>query len=203
MKTPILFVIRHGRTSFNQKGLFRGEADIPLVEQGFKDAEEAYKELEDIDPSFIVSSDKKRAVQTAEILSNHFGVPHTDTPQLRAWNLGDLSGQPKNKENLQLVEEHVKNSDEKMPGGESLNEFRDRVLPVLAECFAHATKVGPGIVVAHSSVIHELGTQLFQNHKSLVVQPGGIVVIGLDNGEVTADRIFKALRSEEGAASVS
>lgn len=202
MKT-VLYVIRHGRTAYNQKGLFRGEADIPLVEEGIKDAEDARNEISDIEPAFIVTSDKKRAVQTAKILAKGSEVEPEITSELRAWNLGKFSGQPKNKENLKELEQYITDPSKKVPEGESLDDFRNRILPVLADCFEHATRVGVGYVVAHSSVIHELGNQLYKDHKSLVVKPGGIVVVGFDNGEISAERIFKPLRNKEGAASVS
>jgi len=198
---PVLYIIRHGRTSYNQKGLFRGEADIPLTKEGEHDSEEAAKELEGEDPSFIVSSDKTRAEQTAHILAN--GSEVQTTPVLRAWNLGHFSGKPKNKENLKELQKYIDNPELPVPDGESLQEFRDRVLPALAEAFEHATRVGTGFVVAHSSVIHEIGNQLYGDHKSLVVKPGGIVAIGIDNGEISAERIFKPLRDHESAASVS
>jgi len=201
---PVLYVIRHGRTSFNMKHLFRGEADVPLAPEGIKDAEEVGEQLEDIHPAFIVSSDKKRAVKTAQILSKGDDIPIKQTELLRAWNLGDLSGQPKNDANLAIVKQHVDNPDEDVPGGESLNDFRSRVLPILAECFEEATRVGPSFVVAHSSVIHELGNQLYGDNKTLVVKPGGIVVIGFDGkGNIVAERIFKPLLNHKGAASVS
>lgn len=205
MDHPILFVIRHGRTSFNIAGKFRGEADIPLVSLGIKDSEDSAEFLskKNIEPAFMVSSDKKRAVQTADILGKKFGLTDEPTDQLRAWNLGDFSGQPKNKENVEAVERYVQDPDVQVPGGESLNEFRDRILPVLAECFEYATRNGIGLIVAHSSVIHELGTQILGDHKSLVVEPGGIVVIGFEDGKITAERIFKPLRNVESAASVS
>jgi broad specificity phosphatase PhoE len=204
MLTPVIYLIRHGKTLYNQKGLFRGEANIPLVEEGFKDAEEIKKFLEEVKPSFIVSSDKKRATQTANILAKGTDIEPTDTDQLRAWNLGKFSGQPKNEENLKELEKYINNPDESVPEGESLNEFKDRILPVLAECFEHAAKIGPGFVVAHSSVIHEVGTQLTGDHKSLVVKPGGVVAIGFDgHGNITAERIFKPLEHDESAASVS
>lgn len=201
---PVLYVIRHGRTSFNMKHLFRGEADVPLAPEGIKDAEEIGEQLKDVQPAFIVSSDKKRALKTAQILSKGDNVPIHPTELLRAWNLGHLSGQPKNKENLAIVANYVKNPDEVVPDGESLNAFRNRILPVLAECFEEATRRGPSFVVAHSSVVHELGHQLYGNHKALVVKPGGIVVIGFDGkGNIVAERIFKPLLNHEGAASVS
>lgn len=202
---PVLYIVRHGRTSFNVANKFRGEADIPLVKDGVKDGEEATEFLHDlgIDPQFLVSSDKIRAEQTADIIGKKFNLGKKSTEQLRAWNLGDFSGQPKNKENLKDLEQYINDPDAPVPGGESLNEFRDRILPVLAECFEHATRVGTGIIVAHSSVIHELGTQIHGDHKSLVVEPGGIVVVGFSDGDITADRIFKPLRKNEDAASVS
>ncbi len=205
MDTPVIYVLRHGRTSFNVANKFRGEADIPLIPEGKEDAEEAanFLKQEAAEPAFIISSDKIRAEQTADILKKYFPVESSSTESLRAWNLGDFSGQPKSKENLKELSKYINNPDLPVPGGESLNEFRDRILPVLAECFEHATRVGLGIVVAHSSVIHEIGTQIHQDHKSLVVEPGGIVVVGFEDGDITANRIFKPLRKNEDAASVS
>lgn len=205
MDTPILYIVRHGRTSFNVAGKFRGEADIPLIDEGRQDAKEAAEFLEEqgVQPSFIVTSDKKRAVETAKILSKDFHDSIKPTDQLRAWNLGDFSGKPKNKENVADLQQYIHDPDTPVPGGESLNDFRNRILPILAECFEHATRNGVGIVVAHSSVIHELGTQIFGDHKTLVVEPGGIVAIGIDNGKITAERILKPLRNVESAASVS
>jgi broad specificity phosphatase PhoE len=200
---PVLYVIRHGRTSYNQKGLFRGEADIPLTDQGFKDADEVAEFLKDVTPSFIVSSDKKRAVQTATVLAKNDGMSLMKTELLRAWNLGEFSGKPKNKENLAELDKYIKDPDLQVPGGESLNEFRDRILPVLAECFEQATREGVGFVIAHSSVVHEIGGRLYGNHKTLVVKPGGIVVLGFGDGDIVGERIFKPLRNEKGDASVS
>lgn len=202
--SPILYLIRHGRTEMNSRGLFRGKADPALSSLGVKDAEEIPKYLEDhnIQPAFIASSDKLRALQTSKII-NTFRVPEDNSEKLRAWNLGKFSGQPKNEENVAELETYIQNPDLPIPEGESLNEFRDRIIPILQECFKYALQNGVGFVVAHSSVIHETGTQLNGDHTSLVVEPGGIVAIGFGDGKIVAQRIFKPLRRKESAASVS
>lgn len=205
MDTPVLYIVRHGRTELNVANKFRGNIDAPLAPEGVKDGEEAAEFLEslNIDPSFMVSSDKIRATETADIIKKHFPIEVTTTSDLRAWNLGDFSGKPKDKENLDELERYIKNPDTPVNGGESLNDFRSRVIPALQECFEQALINGLGIVIAHSSIIHEIGTQLTEDHKSLVVKPGGVVRVGFKDGNITADRIFKPLSPEDSAASVS
>ena len=180
--------------------MFRGNVDVPLEDIGKKDAEKAADVLEGTDVAFMVSSDKKRAVQTAEIFSKKFDVENQETPNLRAWNIGEFSGKPRDKSNTDSLQKYVNDPNTPVPGGESLQDFRDRVAPTLAECFEYATRNGIGLVVCHSSVIHELGNILTGNHESLLVEPGGIVVVGFDNGEITAQRMFKPVpKNKEGS----
>jgi broad specificity phosphatase PhoE len=191
METPVLFLIRHGRTDLNARNLFRGNVNVPLDKVGFQDAEEAAEFLKDKDPGFLVSSDKLRAVQTAEIFEKKFGLENTQTSDLRAWNIGKFSGKERNKENVEELQKYIDNPDLRVPEGESLTEFRERVAPVLDECFDYAHNNGVGFIICHSSVVHEAGNILNGSHTSLLVEPGGIVVIGYSDGKITASNIFK------------
>ena len=188
---PVIYLIRHGRTSLNAKNRFRGNIDIPLDKVGIKDAEEAVEFLKDIDPAFLVSSDKKRAVETAKIFGKKFGLEDIQTPDLRAWDIGKFSGQERSDKNVEELQKYIDNPDLPVPGGESLQDFRDRVSPVLEECFDHAHEVGVGFIFCHSSVVHEAGNIITGNHTSLLVEPGGIVAIGYSDGSITADNVFK------------
>jgi broad specificity phosphatase PhoE len=202
---PILYLIRHGRTELNQNNCFRGSVDVPLSSEGTKDSEEAAEFLKTLDaePVFIVTSDKKRAVQTADILAKNFDAPVKESHYLRALNVGKFSGQPRSKENVTELQKYIDNPDTPIPQGESLSDFQSRVVPVLEECFGLACNNGLGFVVCHSSIIHEVGTQLFNDHTSLVVEPGGVVVIGIENGKPSAKSIFKKHKPAGNTASIS
>ena len=70
MEFPLLYLIRHGRTDLNARNLFRGNVDVPLDKVGIQDGEEAADFLKDVEPSFLVSSDKQRALQTAKVFED-------------------------------------------------------------------------------------------------------------------------------------
>jgi len=67
----LIFLIRHGRTEWNKKKVFRGHIDIPLDEVGKNQAEATGKFLQNINLSVIYSSPLKRALQTAEIIKKY------------------------------------------------------------------------------------------------------------------------------------
>ena len=179
--------------------------DVPLSPEGIEDGKEASKFLESLDakPVFIISSDKKRAVKTADILSEDFDAPVKEVHQLRALNVGKFSGQPRNEENIKELQTYINEPDTSIPDGESLNEFKERVIPVLEEAFELACDNGLGFIVCHSSIIHEVGTQLYGDHTSLVVEPGGVVVVGFEDGKPSAKSIFKKYKPAGNTASIS
>lgn len=191
MEFPLLYLIRHGRTDLNARNLFRGNVDVPLDKVGIQDGEEAADFLKDVEPSFLVSSDKQRALQTAKVFEDRFGVKTIPTADLRAWNIGKFSGQERSKENTDELQKYIDNPDLPVPGGESLSDFRDRVSPILEECFGEAQKTGIGFIICHSSVVHEAGNIIKGSHTSLLVEPGGIVCIGFSDGDISAENVFK------------
>jgi len=76
-----IFLIRHGRTEWNKKKIFRGHLDIPLDEVGKNQAEATGKFLQDINLSVIYSSPLSRALHTAKIIKEYQSknvevVPH-------------------------------------------------------------------------------------------------------------------------------
>jgi len=63
-----LYIVRHGKTNWNNQGLIQGMTDIELNQEGIKAAEELAKiiNLDEID--ICMSSPLKRAKKTAEII---------------------------------------------------------------------------------------------------------------------------------------
>lgn len=66
-----LFLIRHGETAWNKQHRFQGSADIPLNGVGLAQAEAVGERMASLALSRIVSSDLKRAYQTAAAVVHH------------------------------------------------------------------------------------------------------------------------------------
>ena len=63
-----LYIVRHGQTDWNVKGLLQGTTDIELNEEGIKQAEELSKKMDLNQIDICFCSPLKRTKQTANIL---------------------------------------------------------------------------------------------------------------------------------------
>ena len=66
-----IYLVRHGQTDWNLKGLRQGQHDIPLNDSGREQARIIQNKLSDIDFDVCFTSPLKRAAETAEIIVNH------------------------------------------------------------------------------------------------------------------------------------
>lgn len=179
--------------------------DVSLDKAGEADARAAAAFLKDIDLCpYVLMSDMKRTHETLCIINEErkkSGLPGLigrPTAQLRPLNVGDLSGQPRTKENQAIVEYHAAHPNIPFPGGASLNEFRARVRPIISGAVDLAQQFRkPVLVLGHSSIIHEVGQVVHGNHESVVVRPGGIAVLFWENGKFDAE---VATRPDKGRA---
>jgi broad specificity phosphatase PhoE len=193
MNQTLLYVARHGRTSANAKGLFRGNLNPDLDAKGRADAEALADYFKDICLAGIFYSDKKRSTETAEAIARcHPNIPCYATESLWPWNVGMFSGQPKSPENLRKLEHYIQNPGLPIPNGESLNDFKARIRPCLMEGMELANKNGaPVLFVVHSSVIHEAGSMIDGDHNAALVEPGGIAHIYTDGVCLKTEPLFK------------
>lgn len=83
---------RHGRTDWNAQGRFQGQTDIPLNEEGRRQAQQAARRLASLGPSAIVASDLDRTRSTAEALAAVTGLGVTLDSGLRETNAGAWQG---------------------------------------------------------------------------------------------------------------
>ncbi len=91
MKT-ILYLTRHGETVDNANQIMQGQTQGQLNETGIMQAHELYEQLKSIDFDAVVSSDLHRAVQTAQILAEPYGLEVVTTPLLRERDWGSFTG---------------------------------------------------------------------------------------------------------------
>lgn len=190
----MVYVVRHGRTVLNATKKFRGNANPPLDSVGIKEAHTLANLFSNIPISHIFCSDKQRATKTAEIIAQEKGVPIHQSEALRALNVGDFSGTPRNAESEADLQQYLDDPCCCIPGGESLNDFRSRIRPCLQEALDIYMSCGlPPMLVAHSSVCHEIGNIATGNHKSVLVEPGGVIAVyyNVSSQGITAEPIFR------------
>jgi|SRR5882762_1841470 len=194
MSNPVilLYLARHGTTLLNSTNAFRGNKDVPLSPEGIRDAHHLAEFFKDEPISFIVSSDKQRATQTANILKGNHDIPLETTSVLRALNVGKFSGQQRTPENIEELQQYLDNPDEKIPEGESLSEFRGRIQPAIREAIEIADDSAlPGVLVAHSSVVHEASNLILGSHTACLVKPGGVAAIYISNGKLGMQAVYR------------
>lgn len=85
-------LIRHGQTDWNKEGRFQGTKDIPLNQEGIREAEI----LADVSQAYgwqkIFTSDLARAVETAKKVAERVRIPLTVEPAFRERHFGLLEG---------------------------------------------------------------------------------------------------------------
>ncbi len=149
------FLVRHGQTEWNRIERFRGRVDIPLNETGRAQARAVAERLAPEQISAVFSSPLSRALETAKPIAEKHGLSVEIMDALTDLDFGSWQGltpqevsekYPETYSDWLFHPERVK-----MPGGESLDEVRTRVLAAvkdLAPRFEDQTVV----LVSHKAV---------------------------------------------------
>jgi len=90
MKTQVLLV-RHGETKWNVSGKFQGCTDISLSEEGILQAHYVKERLQG-DFDCIYASPLKRALKTAEIITENTEITPIISKEIREINFGEWEG---------------------------------------------------------------------------------------------------------------
>jgi broad specificity phosphatase PhoE len=193
----VAYFVRHGETQLNAEGRFRGPTDVPLSTKGIHDAEALATYFSHIKLGDAYTSSKQRAIHTSELVLEGKGMSAAPTDKLHAWNVGHLAGEKKS-DHKDDVEYFQKNPSLPLPGGESLDEFRDRVNPAIKKALLSGVKNGvPSITFAHSSIIHQLNHLVHHNHTRQLVEPGGVAAVYYNGKKFHVQALIKKEAPEE------
>ncbi len=125
-----IYFVRHGETDLNKESgehssdqPVRGWSNVPLNQQGIKEAQKAADSVKDLPIEHIVASDLPRAKQTANIIGNRLGITPEFDHGLRTWNLGEYTGKAGKEVHDEVDRLCTESKDERPKGGESFNEF--------------------------------------------------------------------------------
>ncbi len=149
-----LYLVRHGETDWNRQRRIQGLTDIPLNDNGRRQARDAGALLARRRWDAVVASPLARARETAEIIAAELGLPAPElVPALVERNYGQAEG-------MDFLEiERLFPDRGSVPGQESREEVVERVvLALLALAAAH-----PGeslVVVSHGGAIRAVLTEV-------------------------------------------
>jgi broad specificity phosphatase PhoE len=199
----VAYVVRHGTTKLNEENRYRGQKNVPLDDQGKKDAQEVTKFLADKPIGQAFSSPLSRATDTAKEVLKSRGIKATKSDALLPLDAGKFTGMKKDdaKANMKYYHDHT---DVRIPGGESIDGMHKRVRPILFKAIRAGIRTGkPSLISAHSSVIHSLGAILHDDHKAALVEPGGVVEITWNGKTFDAKPVLKPKQETEVSAYAS
>lgn len=150
-----LVLVRHGQSEWNALGLWTGQEDVALTEQGKAEARAAAKHLEEITLHKGYASNLTRAQQTLEEIKSalsHTELETTHHDALNERHYGDY--QAKNKWDIKdsIGEENFtklrRSWDHPVPNGETLKDVHGRVLPYYEQTILEDLKRGNNVIVA-------------------------------------------------------
>jgi hypothetical protein len=114
-----IYLVRHGRTPWNEQGLLQGWADVSLAQVGRREASRVGAAITSIhEPERVVTSPLARAIETAEIVADRTGVASVETdPGWKERSFGSLEGEL---------------SPPPSPGSDSVEQPASNAVPILA-----------------------------------------------------------------------
>ena len=162
-------MLRHGQTEYNTGSRMQGQLDTDLTDLGREQAVAAAEVLAKRQPLTIMSSDLRRALDTAVSLGERAGMPVLVDARLRETHLGEWQG-------LTHVEVDAVAPGARLawrndsrwapPGGESRVDVAGRSMPLVTELVADQHEWGrddpdrPVVLVAHGGLIAALTAAL-------------------------------------------
>jgi len=163
MNSGKLILVRHGLSVYNDQNRFTGWKDVDLNEQGINEAKQAVSLLDKINFDMAFTSKLKRANDTLDLILKGIeqDIPIEKDLALNERDYGDLVGQNKAEAAKEFGDEQVqiwrRSYDIPPPGGESLKDTADRVIPYLNEKILPEVYSGKNIIVsAHGNSIRAI-----------------------------------------------
>ena len=168
----MLILLRHGQSQWNLENRFTGWKDVPLTDNGTKEAILAGKIMKknNIYIDIIFSSILERAYKTAELAILSMDLPHlwdknknlilTKSDLLNERNYGDLVGLNKEETAKKYGDEQVhkwrRSFNISPPGGESLEDVVIRVKPYFEKTIKPLMDNKNILIAAHGNSLRAL-----------------------------------------------
>ncbi len=171
-RPPEVVLVRHGETEWSRAGRHTGRTDVPLTEQGRRDAEALGAALRERQLALVLTSPLQRAVETCRLAG--LGDVAVARDDLREWDYGEYEG-------LKTVDIRQERPGwtvwrDDIPGGETLTEVGERADRVTADL---RSSDGDVAVFAHGHLLRILAARW------LGLEPAAGRLFALDVGTIS------------------
>ena len=176
-------LVRHGQSTFNVEGRLPGQLpNIPLTDEGRRQAHQAAVALAGLRLSAVVSSPLERARETAEIIARGWGMPVRDEPRLMDTDMGRWAGRKISEVSKDDPgwAQFVAKPTEPPADVEGFQQVRARVVAAIEELRVDATVGDDVVVVAHADVIK----LIIANYTGVPLDGARYIVVG--NASISA-----------------
>jgi 2,3-bisphosphoglycerate-dependent phosphoglycerate mutase len=188
-----LVLLRHGESQWNLENRFTGWVDVPLSPRGIQEAKDAGEKLRSFTFDRAFTSVLARANETLRLvleIIGQTGIPIEKDKALNERMYGELQGLNKDETAKRYGDAQVKiwrrSYDVRPPGGESLKDTAERVLPYYERTIKpHLLKGNTILVAAHGNSLRALVMELEQLSREQVLElnipTGAPLLYELDN----------------------
>lgn len=182
-----VFLIHPGATNWHRDGQLLGRRDIAMNDQGRAQAERVAECLAGAGIAEVIASPLQRAVQTATLIGQRFGIDVARDHRLIDFHIGQWEGKPP---------DEVLASDEyqqfaanpmtvRVPGGETMHEVKNRAVAAVEQALEDNPAGATIAIVTHARVIRVLLTHYMGASPSayhcLRIHPGSISVLAFSH----------------------
>lgn len=198
---PRFLLIRHGETDWNRAGKFQGQIDVPLNDNGRRQASLAAEFLKTIHIDFGFTSPMSRPKETAKIIIEGRELTLVENADLREIGHGLWEGKYESEIEAEypgeLQQWHTHPESVQMPEGENLQDVWTRATAAWQQILQQVGNVPQtGIVVAHDAtnkvlLCHLLGLGLSDIWK-IKQGNGAVTVIDYPDG-IEGQPVIQAL----------
>ena len=186
-----IYLTRHGFTPWNEQRRIQGRYDIPLNEEGIRQAEQLAEQMKDIHLDRIISSPLNRALHTAKIVNQYHNLPIETDPRIIEEYYGRLEGKPRSGD---VYLNQRKSFFKRYPEGEGYLDVCYRIYDFLHE-LERISADKDILVVAHGGI-----SRVFHSYFR-DMENEEFVTYGIDNCELVKyefpHRDFPLIKEEE------
>jgi broad specificity phosphatase PhoE len=176
-RPPEIVLVRHGETEWSRSGQHTGRTDVPLTEEGRRQAIAVGAALREWEFALVLTSPLSRALESCRLAG--FGDVARIRDELREWDYGEYEG-------LRTVEVREERPGWTLwsggvPGGESVAQVGARADRALAEL---RSVDGDSLVFAHGHILRVLAARWLGlepvDGRLFALDPATISVLGYE-----------------------
>lgn len=195
-----LILIRHGKSEYNEKGIWTGWDNPPLIESGKEDARKAAQDIRDLKINYIYSAPLLRVTETRDIIKQELNlsdVPTIENTALNERDYGDFTGknkwQIKDEVGEKTFQKIRRSWDYPIPNGESMKTVYERIVPYFQTEIEPKLKSNKNVLIVSSgnslrALVKYLDNLTEEQIANLEFGIGEVYVYQVDSGGKVTNR---------------